>query len=95
MGMGDPEAQSSRVSALVELAAVVGAVDAGGAGASVPMSATLRELDAYSAPLPARVGFGAFARRVRAHNRHCGSAHERGLIGARRGVAFCPSVSCP
>ena len=92
LGMGDPEAQSWRVSALVVLvvlAAAAGAVDAGGAGVSAPMGAYARELAAYSAPLLTRVVFGAFARRVRAHNRHCGSAHERGLVGARRGVAFC------
>jgi len=77
LGMGDPEAQSSRVSALVELAAVVGAVDAGGAGISAPMSATLRELAAYSAPPTARVVFGATERRVRAHEQHWVHVHER------------------
>ena len=88
-GDGGPRSAIFARSALVDLAAAAGAVDAGGAGVSAPMSAYAREFAAYSAPLLTRVVVGAFARRVRAHNRHCGSAHERGLIGARRGVAFC------
>ncbi len=88
LGMGVPEAQSSRVSALIVLATAAGAVDAGGAGVSAPMSATLCELAAYSAPLPSRVEFGAFARRVRAHNRCSETVLRMNGIDLARGVEW-------
>jgi len=83
LGMGDPEARSSRVSALGRQMSEVGGQRSAKKEKSDYEKRKRRERGAGWVRRVRQAGASSlawsacFARRVRAHNRHCGSAHER------------------